>query len=126
MDFQFVTQLLVQHGAEEHAGKNFVFRPSPGLMLFSCLVFGCCVSSFSHRRQNQDPFQFLIYIVLLGAAGAAGYGARAHAHLILLGYLPFATCAAMIISILGHAIYRRLKHAEAPRQEDEEKARLLG
>lgn len=95
-------------------------------MLFSCLVFGCCVSSFTHRRQNQDPFQFVVYVLLLGGAALVGYGVRANAHLILLGYLPWATCAAMTVSISGHSVYRCLKPDVAAGQGDEEKARLLG
>ena len=95
-------------------------------MLFSCVVFGCCVSSFTHRRQSQDPFQFVIYFLLLGGAAVVGYGLRAHAHLILLGYLPWATCAAMAISISGHCVYRRLVPDVGAVQGDEEKARLLG
>jgi hypothetical protein len=95
-------------------------------MLFSCLVFGCCVSSFTHRRQSEDPFQFVVYLVLLGCAAMVGYGVRAHIHLILLGYLPWATCAAMAISISGHSAYRCLKpDGSATSQGDEEKARLL-
>jgi hypothetical protein len=105
---------------------DFLFRPSPGLMLFSCLVFGCCVSSFTHRRQSQDPFQLVVYILLLGGAAMAGYGVRENAHLILLGYLPWATCAAMAISISGHSLFRWLRPNVGSRQGDEEKAHLMG
>lgn len=114
------------HGAENTTGA-FIFRPSPSLMLFSCLVFGCCVSSFTHRRQSQDPFQFAVYLVLLSCGAAIGYAARAHVYLILLGYLPWATCAAMIISISGRGVYRWLKPRTATTTRgDEEKARFLG
>ncbi|KAL2144160.1 hypothetical protein VTI28DRAFT_9535 [Corynascus sepedonium] len=104
-----------------------IFRPSPGLMLFSCLVFGCCVSSFTHRRQEQDPFQFVVYLIILGCAAIIGYTVRAHLHLILLGYLPWATCVAMAISISAHSAYRCLRPDPATTsQRDEEKERLLG
>lgn len=115
-----------QHRNGDESTGGFVFRPSPGLMLFSCLVFGCCVSSFTHRRQNQDPFQFVVYVLLLGGAALVGYGVRANVHLILLGYLPWATCAAMTVSISGHSVYRCLKPDVVAGQGDEEKARLLG
>jgi uncharacterized membrane protein YjfL (UPF0719 family) len=92
-------------------------------MLFSCLLFGCCVSSFTHRRQSQDRFQFVVYFALLGGGALVGYGVRASAHLILLGYLPWATCAAMVISMSGHGLYRWLRPGVDKKREDEEKAR---
>ena len=96
-------------------------------MLFSCLLFGCCVSSFTHRRQSQDPYQFVVYLVLLSFAATIGYAARAHVYLILLGYLPWATCAAMVTSISGRGVYRCLRPQIATTgQGDEEKARFLG
>lgn len=95
-------------------------------MLFSCLVFGCCVSSFSHRRQSQDPFQFVVYLVVIGSASLVGYGVRANVYLVLLGYLPWATCTAMAISIAGHGLYRRLRVGSGNTQGDEEKVRLTG
>jgi hypothetical protein len=96
-------------------------------MLFSCLLFGCCVSSFTHRRQSQDPYQFVVYLVLLSFAATIGYAARAHVYLILLGYLPWATCAAMVISISGRGVYGCLKpQPSTTSQGDEEKARLSG
>jgi len=95
-------------------------------MLFSCLIFGCCVSSFTYRRQSQDPLQVFVFVLLLGGAALIGYGARASVHLVLLGYLPWATCAAMTVSISSHSLYRALKPAVAMCRTDEEKARLLG
>jgi len=95
-------------------------------MLVSCLVFGCCVSSFTHRRQSQDPFQFVVYLVLLGGAALAGYGLRADPHVVLLGYLPFATCAAMAVSVSGHGAYRRIRPNVAARRRDEEKGQAGG
>jgi hypothetical protein len=55
-----------------------------------------------------------------------GFLGRANVHLVLLGYLPWATCAAMAISILGHSAYRRLRPDVAMTQRDEEKPRLVG
>lgn len=96
-------------------------------MLFSCLVFGCCVSSFAHRGQSEDPFQFVIFLVLLSCAIMIGYAARAPVYLILLGYLPWATCAAMAISASGRGVYRCLRPQIAAKgQGDEEKARFSG
>ena len=91
-------------------------------MLFCCFVFGCCVSSFTQRRQRQNPFQFVVYLVLLSGAALVGYWLRADPNLVLLGYLPFATCAAMAISVSGHGAYRRLRPEAAAPPGDEEKA----
>ncbi|KAK4185534.1 hypothetical protein QBC35DRAFT_389333 [Podospora australis] len=113
------------HLTLEEPTRAFLFHPSPGLMLGSCLVFGCCVSSFAQRRQSQDPLQFVVFLVVLGAAALVGYGLQASTNLILLGYLPSATCAAMTISISGHGLYR-LSNPQAENGADEEKAQLLG
>jgi hypothetical protein len=95
-------------------------------MLFSSLLFGCCVSSFIYRRQSQDPFQFVVYFALLGGAALLGHGVRASAHLILLGYLPSATCAAMVISMWGHRLYKWLRPDVVTTRGDEEKAQPSG
>ncbi|KAH6853677.1 hypothetical protein B0I37DRAFT_12775 [Chaetomium sp. MPI-CAGE-AT-0009] len=124
MDIQLIGEQ--NHGTGNTTG-TCIFRPSPGLMLLSCLVFGCCVSSFAHRRQSQDPFQFVVYLVLLSCAATIGYIVQAHVYLILLGYLPWATCAAMVISISGRGVYRFLKpHVTTTSQGDEEKTRFVG
>ncbi|KAK4136477.1 hypothetical protein BT67DRAFT_439468 [Trichocladium antarcticum] len=116
--------ILEQHAANHTDG--FLFRPSPGLMLLSCLVFGCCVSSFTHRRQSQDPLQFVVFVLLLGSAAMAGYGVRENVHLVLLGYLPWATCAAMAVSISAHSVHRWLRLEAGADHGDEEKVRLVG
>ncbi|KAK4172486.1 hypothetical protein QBC36DRAFT_73795 [Triangularia setosa] len=118
----------VKQGQQYVDGPNigdFLFHPSPGLMLFSCLVFGCSVSSFTQRRQSKDPLQLFVYAILLGGAGLVGYARQESAHLILLGYLPWATCAAMTLSLSGHSFYRLLKTGSGA-TKDEEKAQLLG
>ncbi|KAK0734108.1 hypothetical protein B0T26DRAFT_635564 [Lasiosphaeria miniovina] len=113
---------------ENHGESRTVdlLHPSPGLMLCSCLLFGCCVSSFAHRRQDKDPLQFAVYMIVLAAAAIIGYGLRASSNLILLGYLPWATCLAMAISISGHNLHRRWVVETRNALLDEEKVRLLG
>ncbi|KAL2022695.1 hypothetical protein VTK56DRAFT_4776 [Thermocarpiscus australiensis] len=117
--------MSVEQHLTENRADGFIFRPSPGLMLLSCLIFGCCVSSFTQRRQSQDPLQCVVYIVLLGGAAIIGCAVGANVHLILLGYLPWATCAAMAMSISGHGLYRRLKLDAGRSQGDEEKVSLM-
>lgn len=76
-------------------------------MLWSCLVYGCCVSSFIHRRQEKDPFQLFVYLIFATGAEVVGYAVGASANLMLLGFLPGALCIAMAASLLGHGLYRR-------------------
>ncbi|KAM7194304.1 hypothetical protein V8F20_008051 [Naviculisporaceae sp. PSN 640] len=102
-----------------------LFTPSPALMLVSCLVFGCCVSSFVHRRQDKDPLQFLVYLVLLGSVVIAGYQSEASANMILLGYLPWTMCLAMATSITGHSLYRQWRQEVDTRLGEMEKGEVL-
>jgi len=106
--------------------SDILLNPPAELMLVSCLVFGCCVSSFVHRRQNQDVFQFGVYTVFIIAAVVCGYGLEASTNLILLGYTPWAMCAAMATSLYGHALYRRQRTTRSGKRfRDDEKALLL-
>lgn len=98
--------------------------PSPELMLCSCLIFGCCVSSFAHRRQGQDVLQFPIYAAALAGGVAMGYVFNASTNLILLGYLPWAMCMAMAVSLFGHSLFRSMRFSSVRQSVDEEKARL--
>lgn len=106
--------------------SDLVLHPSPGLMLLSCLVFGCCVSSFVHRRQDQDSLQFLVYTIVLGATAIAGCGLGASANMIVLGYLPWAMCVAMAVSFVGHIAFRRRRTSVGRHPYDHEKEQLLG
>ncbi|KAK1752380.1 hypothetical protein QBC47DRAFT_55893 [Echria macrotheca] len=114
---------LNQEQLLEPSPGGLFLRPSPELMLCSCLIFGCCVSSFVHRRQEEDTLQFFVYAVYLAAAITAGYGLGASTNLILLGYVPWAMCFAMASSLSGHALYRWSRLEGGLRLGDEEKAR---
>jgi len=102
-----------------------VHHPAPKLVLVSALGFGCCVSSFVYRRQGEDPFQVLVFALIVGTVATVAYGTGAGPDVLLLGFMPFATCAAMIISVLGHAMFRRRRSHEGSRVECQEKSQLL-
>ncbi|KAI0175766.1 hypothetical protein GGR52DRAFT_328653 [Hypoxylon sp. FL1284] len=40
---------------------DFIRNVSPGLALGSCLVLGCCLSSYTHRRRDQDQYQAIVF-----------------------------------------------------------------
>jgi hypothetical protein len=102
-----------------------IHHPAPKLVLVAALGFGCCVSSFVYRRQGEDPFQVLVFALIVGTAATVAYGAGASSDMMLLGYMPFAACAAMSISVFGHAMFRRARSQGASRLESQEKLQLL-
>lgn len=105
--------------------SNFLLQPVARLVLISALGFGCCVSSFVYRRQKEDRFQAIVFVVLIAAVAAVGYAVEASPNMILLGYMPFATCAAMILSISGHSALRWLRSGDEFVPDDDEKLQLL-
>ena len=121
--FQLVVQ--EQYGSGQRIAGGLLLRPSPEMMLCSCLIFGCCVSSFIHRRQEEDDFQFVVYALFLAGALVVGHALQGSANLIFLGYMPWAMSAAMFMSLSGHTLYRARKLDSGPRPRDEEKARPL-
>ncbi|ORY66213.1 uncharacterized protein BCR38DRAFT_429612 [Pseudomassariella vexata] len=87
---------------------DFITDPSPGLMLGSCVVLGCCLSSFAHRRQDEDRYQTGIFVTLAIWAVLLGRGVGASYNMITLGFVPWALCAAMLLSFGGHSVGRWL------------------
>jgi hypothetical protein len=104
---------------------SMLHHPAPRLVLISALGFGCCVSSFAYRRQKDDPFQVVVFALLVGTVATVAYGVGASSNLILLGYMPFATCAAMILSLCVHTVFRWSRSQEGGTIESQEKLQLL-
>jgi len=86
---------------------SFILDPSPALMLSSCLILGCAISSYAYRRQEQDSYQTLILLTAIGAASAIGLVAGVDVNLIMLGLIPWALCLAMVLSSWLHWLLRR-------------------
>lgn len=80
--------------------------PSSGVMFLSCLVLGFCVSSFLYRHQKDDQYQVLVFTSAIVGSVLAGQIAGAGLNLILLGFVPWALCTAMFLSVCGHAMLR--------------------
>lgn len=80
--------------------------PSPGVMFTSSLILGCCVSSFLYRHQNDDPYQALVFTSAIVGSVVVGQIAGADIDLMLLGFVPWALCTAMFLSVGGHALLR--------------------
>lgn len=99
--------------------------PAPKLVLLSALGFGCCVSSFVYRRQGEDPSQIIVIALVAGTVTTMAWGAKACPDRMVLGYMPLATCAAMITSMVGHAMFRWVRSQQGTRVETQEKLQLV-
>lgn len=78
---------------------HFDVNLSPGLVLACCLILGVSVSSFIYRRQDEDPDQAVIFLFMIIVAIVLGYATGASLNLIVLGWVPWAVDAAMVISV---------------------------
>ncbi|RYP54735.1 hypothetical protein DL768_000559 [Monosporascus sp. mg162] len=105
---------------------DFLPKPSGGLMLGSCLVLGCCLSSYTHRRGGRDPYQPLVFMAWAAWAACIGLGFGCSADMVMLGLLPWALCAAVLSSYLGHAAVARWLAARRRKCETEAVLLLLG
>lgn len=81
---------------------GILLDPSPFSLLASCLLLGCSISSFAHRRQGHDQCQSLIFVFAILTAATIGFGLRINANLIMLGFIPWALIFAMISSVFIH------------------------
>jgi hypothetical protein len=86
---------------------EWILDPPPELMLFSCLVLGCSISSFAYRRQDGDQYQTPIFILAITSATIFGIAMGVNANVIMLGVIPWALCLAMIGSVATHWLIRR-------------------
>ncbi|KAI0482636.1 hypothetical protein GGR56DRAFT_199496 [Xylariaceae sp. FL0804] len=82
---------------------SFLSPPSPGLVLGSCLVLGCCLSSYMHRRRAADPYQAAVFAAWAAWAVCIGWSAGSSADAIVLAIVPWALTAAMPSCFLAHA-----------------------
>ncbi|KAF7868565.1 hypothetical protein EAF04_005096 [Stromatinia cepivora] len=89
----------------ENFGINL--DPSPFSLLASCLLLGCSISSFAHRRHGRDQCQSLIFVFAILTATTIGFGLGTNANLIMLGLIPWALIFAMIFSVFIHWTVRR-------------------
>ncbi|OTB14356.1 hypothetical protein K445DRAFT_136759 [Daldinia sp. EC12] len=87
----------------------------PGLALVSCLVLGCCLSSYTHRRRDRDPYQPLVFAAWILWAMFIGWGTGISASVVTLGVIPWASCAAMLSSFFGHVGARWVSNKERSR-----------
>ncbi|KAI0842917.1 hypothetical protein F5Y06DRAFT_76667 [Hypoxylon sp. FL0890] len=97
---------------------DFLKNISPGLALGSCLVLGCCLSSYAHRRRDHDQFQVFVFVIWITWAVCIGWGTGATANRVTLGIVPWASCAAMLSSFFGHAGARWVSRNNCERGSD--------
>ncbi|KAI1465713.1 uncharacterized protein F4812DRAFT_461407 [Daldinia caldariorum] len=84
----------------------------PGLALGSCLILGCCLSSYTHRRRDRDPYQPLVFAAWIIWAVFIGWGTGISANVVTLGVIPWASCAAMLSSFFIHVGARWVTNRE--------------
>ncbi len=89
------------------AGSIWTVNPGPGTMLGACLTFGCSISSFSYRRQERDRYQTVFFVVAICVACASGAISGHDPNLIMLGYIPWALCLAILTSAFFHWMLRQ-------------------
>ncbi|KAI1106645.1 hypothetical protein F4804DRAFT_6622 [Jackrogersella minutella] len=96
--FQFTSQIVY------HITRyDFLRHISPGLALGSCLLLGCSLSSYVHRRRDQDQYQVFVFVIWVTWAICIGWGVGVSANRVTLGIVPWASCAAILSSFFGHA-----------------------
>ena len=100
--------MIVEDNHQGHRLLVLITRPAPGLMLGSCILLGCCLSLFAHRRKDEDRYQAAVLVLLAIWGAALGKAIGASANMITLGFIPWALCAAMPLSFFGHAVSRRV------------------
>lgn len=93
----------------EPAGRfflNHVPSPSPGVFSGACLVMGCAVVSHIHRHRTIDRYQTPVFLFVMMWSALVGLGVGAPAEVLMLAYVPWGACLAMILSRYGHMFVR--------------------
>lgn len=88
---------------------DFIFHPSAGVLLWSCVVLGGSVSSFLSRNHQLDTHQALVFLLFLVGAIALGQAVTASSNITILVLLPWSLCLAMLVSSCCHFLARRLQ-----------------
>lgn len=106
---QYSTEIGSSMTAEalDHSYFAIILNPSPTLMLFACLLIGCSISSFAYRRQREDVYQSLIFVLAITVSTIFGLSLGINVNLIMLGLIPWALCFAMMCSVAIHWAVRR-------------------
>ncbi|KAI1484908.1 hypothetical protein F5X96DRAFT_683235 [Biscogniauxia mediterranea] len=74
----------------------FLTNTSPGLVLGSSLILGCCLSSYTYGRRERDHHQLTVFAAWVIWAVCVGWSVGCSANMVTLGILPWALCIAMI------------------------------
>lgn len=77
----------------------------------ACFVFGCSAASFLQRRKAADGLQIYVFATFVGAGLLVGQLRGASTEAIMLTYVSWAVCVAMLVSVASFHI-RRLDAAD--------------
>lgn len=104
--------------------STWALNPGPGMMLGACLTFGCSISSFSYRRQELDRYQTVFFVVAISVACTLGAISGSNPNLIMLGYIPWGLCVAIVASAISHWAMRqcgmKTRHAHNDLEDNKE------
>ncbi|KAI0401242.1 hypothetical protein F4802DRAFT_435929 [Xylaria palmicola] len=81
---------------------------SHGLLLASCIVLGCCVSSYRHRMRESEPYWGTVLLFWIASVVLLGLGVGCEIDTVLVAMLPWALVAAMLTSYVGRVSAQRL------------------
>ncbi|KAK0383270.1 hypothetical protein NLU13_9183 [Sarocladium strictum] len=90
--------------AEEEEKAAVIARTSPWHLYAACFVFGCSAASFLQRRKAVDGFQIYVFATFVGAGLLLGQLRGASSEAIMLTYVSWAVCVAMLASVACYHI----------------------
>ena len=77
------------------------------LLTAATFVFGSSAGSFLMRRREKDSQQLYVFAYIAGAAMLVGQATGADFDTMMLKHVPWATCAAMLLSAVSFQIRTR-------------------
>lgn len=89
-------------------GSESLVRPSQWQVLTACIIYGCSVASFLHRRRLRDSNVPPIFTVCVALGVLVGKCTGAGIDYIMLVHASWATCLAMIACVACPHIQSRL------------------
>ncbi|VTT63406.1 unnamed protein product [Fusarium fujikuroi] len=91
-----------------HQMRSTAHLPDTWQVLTACIIYGCSVASFLHRRRLRDPNMSPIFAACVSFGMLVGKCTGAGFDYIMLVHVSWATCLAMVASAICLHIQPRL------------------